>query len=137
MIRSEQIQEITPAMVTQLTVNSVLELSAKRPENRLRHKYNNAVYDDEKLLLILSVTPGGFMTPAELGLLVGKAFGARYLKLSKQVLVAMVRRYRGLCTFIDTDFNAGCRFAEFMGFRPKGKIINYQDHTFQLYEVYP
>jgi hypothetical protein len=52
------------------------------------------------------------------------------------VLRDLANRFYGLRTLVDVNFGMGCRFAEFLGFRARGEVIQLANRRFQLYEVY-
>lgn len=134
MIRSEEIKALTGKQIRALSHHSILEYTAHRRE---LEGVTYAVYDDDSLLLVLNIVRRSLLMPAELYLLVGKAYGPKYAKKSKQVLDSLIYKYGGLYTLINTEFNKGCRFAKFFGFRPRGPYVHYAGETYQLYEVYP
>ena len=127
--------EINPEWLTE---NSVRELAEAGGASGLVGTTTTLVYDDDKFLLAFSIRQGtGLFRPAEIFLIVGKAYGPRYLRRTKRLLGHLVERAHGLVTLINVDFHKGCRFAEFLGFRPRGEPFDYLGHRFQLYEVYP
>lgn len=135
MIRSEEITAISPEIVEQLTPHSRAQLN-KAMDRNLAKDQVYAVYDGEKLLMVLGLKKEGMMAPAQIWVLLTATFGPRYAKLAKQVVRSFIRRYGGLYTAINVAHNPACRFAEFFGFRPRGPVVDCDGDKYQLYEVY-
>lgn len=138
MMRIEYIEAAAAeTLIEDLTESSVTDLLYVKDLNGLARTECVAVYEDDKLLVIYAVVPGkNFFEPADVHLLVGKAYNKRYARLTWIVIRRIVEQYRGLRTLIDVTFGPGCRFARFLGFRPKGEPFDYAGRRFQLYEVY-
>lgn len=135
MIRADEIKCLTPEMVAELTPQAVLEYSASRREFANEQVY--AVWDDDKLLMIVGINKRGMLAPAEIWLLLGKAYGPKYAKLSKRVVQGWAWKYGGLYTVVNIDLSLACRFARFIGFKPKNSFHSHAGETYQLYEVHP
>lgn len=96
------------------------------------------VFDDDTFLLAFSIRPGnGLLAPGEIFMLVAKAYTPRYARVTKKVFADLVRKHHGLLTMVNIGFEQGCRFAEFLGFRPRGNLVEHAGRRLQIYEVYP
>lgn len=135
MIRAER-KKVVDLERAALTENSQYELSL--PGAYVSEETEVEVfYDDDKLLLaVVVVPPKSFLQPAEIFLLVGKAFSPRYIRQTAIGLRKIADNFCGLRTCVNVDFRRGCRFAEFLGFRSRGEPFEHAGHRFQLYEVY-
>jgi hypothetical protein len=137
MIRTEMTTEVPQFDTAVLVEHSQRELEMAGDLNGLRGSPTVLVYDDDKFLLAFNVQKGkNFLQPAEIFLVVGKAYSARYARNTKHVFDQMKTYHNGFITLVDVTFGRGCRFAEFLGFRPKGKPFDYANRRFQMYEVY-
>lgn len=133
-----RIEVNTPIPEAELTENSAREYSEAGGYNGLRDTDTTLAFDDDKFLVAYSIRSAkSFVMPAEIFLLVGKAYTPKYARATRELLRMLARREHGLATLINVGFRRGCRFAEFLGFRPRGPIIDHAGHQFQLYEVYP
>lgn len=127
----------TVKYIDQLTESSASDLLYLKELQGLSSDECVAIFDDDALLVIYAVTPGkNFLAPGEVHLLVGKAYSVKYARLTHATLQGLARRFCGLRTLIDITFRPGCRFAKFLGFRPRGEPFDYAGRRFQLYEVY-
>lgn len=132
MIRSEYHKNLT-LDVALLTDNSAQEY---RDNDTPLDDYH-LVFDDDKFLLAFSIRPGnGLLAPGEIFLLVGKAYTPRYARETKKIFNELVCKHHGLLTMVNVGFEQGCRFAEFLGFRPRGSLIEHAGRRLQIYEVY-
>jgi len=137
MIRAEVFNDLPAFPLEELTEHSLNELRAVGDLSGLLGAKTTFVYDGDKFLLSVSVRQNkNFLAPAEIFLLVGKAYDVKYARQSKKFIDDAAKRYIGLRTLIDVRFPAGCRFAEFLGFKERGKPFDYAGRCFQLYEVY-
>lgn len=134
MIRIEPAKEIP---IEELIEYSQEELLTAREVNGLIDSDCQVVYDDDKLLVVYAVRPGkNFLEPGFVHLLVGKAYNVRYARQTREAFKRLANHYYGLRTLIDVTYGQGCRFAKFLGLRPRGEPFDYAGRRFQLYEVY-
>lgn len=138
MIRIEEYIGVPPVQVEDLAAHSAAEFTAAGDLSYLSDTQGVAFFDNEKFLVSFNLRkPAGFLAPTEVYLLLGHAYRPRYLRLTRSILHQWVLpRHRGLVAMINVASRPACRFAEFLGFRPRGEVIFYADRQFRLYEVY-
>lgn len=138
MIRTEQVTGAPTFPLDELTDHSRKDLEVAGDLSGLAGApATTFFYDDDKFLLAFTLRrPKNFLEPAEIYLVVGKAYGPKYARITRRMLKEMAARFIGLRTIIDVGFRPGCRFAEFLGFRPRGEPFELINRRFQIYEVY-
>lgn len=78
-----------------------------------------------ELVLVFGINIGALVGDVSLWMLAGTGLSAKVARRLKYHMPKLLNRYGRLIVGVDAGFGAGCRFAEFMGFRRKTMIGPY------------
>lgn len=140
MIRSEKVTSLPPEVIEALAPYSAREFSQATVwiEKIMSTSEDIRVfYEDDKPLLVVGVIKTSLLGTPYLWFLLCDNFSPRYLRKARKWVHHAVRKYFGLQTQIEDEFETGVKFAEFFGFR-KTEIVNeILNHKYHVYEALP
>lgn len=140
MIRSEQVREIPSDVIDALAPYSAKEFSsATEWVQRIMATSDDirVFYEDDKPLLVVGVIKMSLLGTPYLWFLLCDNFSPRYLRKARKWVHGAVRKYFGLQTQIEDEFETGVKFAEFFGFRKTGIVSEIFDRRYHVYEALP
>jgi hypothetical protein len=140
MIRSERVTEIPLTVVEALAPYSAREFSQAGDWITKIMSTSDDIrvfYEDEKPLLVVGVIRTSLLGTPYLWFLLCDHFSPRYLRKARKWVHGAVRRYFGLQTQIEDEFETGVKFAEFFGFRKTALVTEILDRKYHVYEALP
>lgn len=140
MIRSEKVTEIPASVVELLAPYSAREFSqAGNWITKIMSTSDDIriFYEDERPLLVVGVIKGSLLGTPYLWFLLCDHFSPRYLRKARKWVHGAVRKYLGLQTQIEDEFEMGVKFAEFFGFRKTPIVSEILDRKYHVYEALP
>lgn len=140
MIRNERLTKMPPEIIEKLAPYSASEFSqAKSWIEKIMDTSSDiqAWYVDDEPQLVVGIIQTSMLGTPYLWFLLCKDFKVKHLRKARKWVTKAVRKYYGLQTQIEDEFEVGRKFAEFFGFKKTSITNKVFDRTYHVYEALP